>query len=603
MKHRKLRRIGILVLVLVLLFNTLGARASTGAPDIEVTSYEELIAAIEQASNLDVILIKGVIYIPEGAALGNDGKIITLKSSGGFIEVVDDPEKAETTVIENITFDGGGLSLLAPYLRIAKDTEITGCTFKNCGANGAVNVSYSNAAFRDCTFRDNTGSYGAHICIGYNGSASFTNCLFTGGVSSNRGGAIYLDASTSTAVISDSIITGNSGVYGGGIANWGDVQVTNTLLYGNTATAGGAELFSVGTYKLEDIENMKALYNEAGIEPISWESDYTDLDYGGTCLKLNYEAYVSPVEPEEPSEEEPSQSTEPDEEETDPEPTDPVTPPEETDPSTGEDEETDPPSTGGDEKEDPTTTPSEEDPTETQEPEGTEKPEDEDKPPTTATPSDADEAGGGNTDNSSVDNSDNSTTDNSTVDNSQTNTDNSQSNSSSSSVVDNSSHESNDNSSYREDNSYRDSSSTVNYYYQQESPIQESPTASQNGSQPINITVPVEVSTQQGETASMGSTGAPEGDHITTAPQQNIKIEAEGVDLVYEYTEGGISISISSSEAPESPTEAIAVNSPTPIIETPQEADKSPNWVEFGSVILLAVLVWLEVKDRWKNKA
>lgn len=101
----------------------------------------------------------------------------------------------------------------------------------------------------------------------------------------------------------------------------------------------------------------------------------------------------------------------------------------------------------------------------------------------------------------------------------------------------------------------------------------------------------------------MGSTGAPEGDHITTAPQQNIKIEAEGVDLVYEYTEGSISISISSPEAPESPTEAIAVNSPTPIIETPQEADKSPNWVECGSLILLAALVGLEVKDRWKNKA
>ena len=510
MKKRKLRRLGILVLVLVLLFNTLGVRASTGAPDIEVISYEELIEAIEQASNLDTILIKEVIYIPEGAALGVDGKTVTLKSSGGFIEVVDDPEKAETTVIENITFDGGGLSLLAPYLRIAGDIEITGCTFKNCGANGAVNMSYSNAAFRDCTFRDNTGSYGAHICIGYNGSASFTNCLFTGGVSSNRGGAIYLDASTSTAIISDSIITGNSGVYGGGIANWGDVQVTNTLFYGNTATAGGAELFSVGTYKLEDIENMKALYNEAGIEPISWESDYTDLDYGGTCLKLNYEAYVPSVEPEDPSEDEPSQPTEPDEEEMKPEPTDPVTPPEETEeeetqPSTGEDEETDPPSTGGHETEEPTT-PSEEDPTEPQDPE-------ESKPSTPATPSDADETDGGNTDNSSTDNSDNSTTDNSTVDNSQTNTDNSQSNSSSSSVVDNSSHESNDNSSYREDNSYRDSSSTVNNYYQQESPIQESSTASQNGSQPINITVPVEVSASEDKEAPMGSTAAPEREH------------------------------------------------------------------------------------------
>ena len=256
--------------------------------------------------------------------------------------------------------------------------------------------------------------------------------------------------------------------------------------------------------------------------------------------------------------------------------------------STEEDEETDPPSTGGDETEEPTT-PSEEEPTEPHDPEETQEP-DESKPSTPATPSDAENTGGGDT----VDNSNQST-----IDNSQTNIDNSQSTSS----IDNASHESNDNSSYREDNSYRDSSSTVNYYYQQESPIQESSTASQNGSQPINITVPVEVSASEDKEAPMGSTAAPDREHIATEPQQNIKIEAEGVDLVYEYKEGGINISISSPEAPESPTEAVAGNFPTPTTETPQEADKSPNWVEFGSLILLAALLGLEVKDRWKNKA
>lgn len=57
MKHRKLRRLGMLALVLVLLFNTIGAQAGTGAPDVTVSSYEELGEAIEQASNLDTILI------------------------------------------------------------------------------------------------------------------------------------------------------------------------------------------------------------------------------------------------------------------------------------------------------------------------------------------------------------------------------------------------------------------------------------------------------------------------------------------------------------------------------------------------------------------
>lgn len=600
MKKRKLRRLGILVVVLVLLFNTLGARASTN--EVTVSTYEELVEAIKQADDMDVITINSIIVIPKGSTLGNSSKRVIIKYGGrAYIECELDINCSTTTTFENLIFDGEGKVSDRPLVLARGKVEFINCTFQRANY-GAVRTAYTQCSFTDCTFSNNTGKYyGGHINASTQSVITVDNCTFSYGISSSRGGAIHIDDTSSSIHIKNSKISANESGLGGGISCSGSLILEDTVIYNNHATTGGADLFIIGSYQMQSIEEMAEAYHVEGLEPISWESDYTDLDYGGTCLKLNYEAYVPPVEPEDPSEEDPSQPTKP--EETDPEPTDPVTPPEETDPSTGEDGETDPPSTGGDETEDPTTTPSEEDPTEPQEPEGTEKPEDEDKPPTTATPSDADEAGGGNTDNSSTDNSDNSTTDNSTVDNSQTNTDNSQSNSSSSSVVDNSSHESNDNSSYREDNSYRDSSSTVNYYYQQESPIQESPTASQNGSQPINITVPVEISTQQGETASMGSTGAPEGDHITTAPQQNIKIEAEGVDLVYEYTEGGISISISSPEAPESPTEAIEVNSPTPIIETPQEADKSPNWVECGSLILLAALVGLEVKDRWKNKA
>lgn len=116
MKRRKLRRLGILDLVLVLLSNTIGAQA--GAPDVTVSSYEELIQAIEQASNLDTILITGVISIPEESSLGNTTKTVTLKSSGGYLEVIGDPEKEEITTLTSLIFDGAELDLLAPYLRI-----------------------------------------------------------------------------------------------------------------------------------------------------------------------------------------------------------------------------------------------------------------------------------------------------------------------------------------------------------------------------------------------------------------------------------------------------------------------------------------------------
>lgn len=75
MNKRKLRRVAIVALVLVLLCNTLGVQAETGAPAVTVSSYEELVNAIDQASNLDTILIEAVIWIPEGASLGDSYNI------------------------------------------------------------------------------------------------------------------------------------------------------------------------------------------------------------------------------------------------------------------------------------------------------------------------------------------------------------------------------------------------------------------------------------------------------------------------------------------------------------------------------------------------
>lgn len=97
MNKRKLRRVAIVALVLVLLCNTLGVQAETGAPAVTVSSYEELVNAIDQASNLDTILIEAVIWIPEGASLGDSSKTVILKSSGGYMEIVENTQSEEIT--------------------------------------------------------------------------------------------------------------------------------------------------------------------------------------------------------------------------------------------------------------------------------------------------------------------------------------------------------------------------------------------------------------------------------------------------------------------------------------------------------------------------
>ena len=70
MNKRKLRRVAIVVLVLV--------------------------NAIDQASNLDTVLIGAVIQIPEGASLGDGSKTIILKSSGGYMEIVENTQSEES---------------------------------------------------------------------------------------------------------------------------------------------------------------------------------------------------------------------------------------------------------------------------------------------------------------------------------------------------------------------------------------------------------------------------------------------------------------------------------------------------------------------------
>ena len=571
MNKRKLRRVAIVALVLVLLCNTLGVQAETGAPAVTVSSYEELVNAIDQASNLDTILIEAVIWIPEGASLGDSSKTVILKSSGGYMEIVENTQSEEITSFTGLIFDGAGKELLAPYLRITGAVSITGCTFKNCGVNGAINMSYASCTIKNSSFKDNKNDYGAHILIGYKSTADISNSSFTGGIATVRGGGIYLDDPTSTATLTECTITGNVGAYGGGIANWGSLTLENTLLYANTASVGGADLFSTGSYSMESIEDSKEFYHEAGIEPLSWESDYIDPDYGATCIKLSYEEYIAPVEPIEP---------------VDPEPTEPSTPDPVTPPSGGETGKTD---------QEPTDPPKME-PSDTENPSSGENEGNKDTeiPPTTDTGEDKkdnsisepskDPDSSQTKEEQEVNNVDNSQHNSTT--NNRSSVGGNTTNSSSVSNTDNSRSESS-----RTENS--NNSSTVNNYYQQDK--QEPATASTNASQPVNVTVPVTVSTPE---AKGSNTATPEAPETTSIADKNINIEAKGVDVKLEITGDSYNISISAPEGQESQIQPVNEVSTVNTPESTTEPQRSPNWIEYSTVNLLAVLVGLEIKDK-----
>lgn len=571
MNKRKLRRVAIVALVLVLLCNTLGVQVETGAPAVTVSSYEELVNAIDQASNLDTILIEAVIWIPEGASLGDSSKTVILKSSGGYMEIVENTQSEEITSFTGLIFDGAGKELLAPYLRITGAVSITGCTFKNCGVNGAINMSYASCTIKNSSFKDNKNDYGAHILIGYKSTADISNSSFTGGIATVRGGGIYLDDPTSTATLTECTITGNVGAYGGGIANWGSLTLENTLLYANTASVGGADLFSTGSYSMESIEDSKEFYHEAGIEPLSWESDYIDPDYGATCIKLSYEEYIAPVEPIEPVDPEPTEPSTPDPVtppsggetgKTDQEPTDPpkVEPSDTENPSSGENEgnkdtEIPPTTDTGEDKKDNSISEPSKDPDSSQTKEEQEV-NNVDNSQHNSTTNNRSSVGGNTTNSSSVSNTDNSRSESSRTENS-------------------------------------NNSSTVNNYYQQDK--QEPATASTNASQPVNVTVPVTVSTPE---AKGSNTATPEAPETTSIADKNINIEAKGVDVKLEITGDSYNISISAPEGQESQIQPVNEVSTVNTPESTTEPQRSPNWIEYSTVILLAVLVGLEIKDK-----
>lgn len=88
-----------------------------------------------------------------------------------------------------------------------------------------------------------------------------------------------------------------------------------------------------------------------------------------------------------------------------------------------------------------------------------------------------------------------------------------------------------------------------------------------------------------------------------TKANQNIHIEAEGVNVRYEYTADGANLFISPYTAPENSKEVEAIPTAYSTTTTPQEAEKSPNsCVDYVSMILLAILVLGELKDGFRLK-
>ena len=624
-----------LALVLILLLShTMGALAiSPKEPSVIVNSYGWLYSEIVGAQSGDVIGIRGTILIPSGAILDAGYRDIELRRMdiGAKLVFAGDPDHSIETKINSFIFNGNAPNVGGDdaFIEVNGTAVFDGCTFYDCyngegGIGGAMYIASGDMTIHNCDFKSCSAKYGSHI---YNASSDvlqIENCTFSDGWVDEEGGAIYLSNSVGTTYIRDTTIFSNHARIGGGISNYGSLILSNSLIYQNEVTIQGADIANLGSMNNSDTaEVYDKLLSDKGLYFIGWQDDInTSVGGSGEYLKFGVsdEKPIPPTEPEEGGNTGGTEGGEPSE----PDPSNPSeggsdTGDEGGGSTSGEDNPTGGDIEGGNEggsgdEQDPTTPP--------EDTEGGDPPtEGGSDDPDPSTPSNPEQGGSGGstdnsqTDNSTTDNSDHSTTDNSssTVTDSSDHSTTDNSESTSSSTVDNSSRVSNtdnssvDNSSSRSESSRTENSNnttTYNYYTAESEGSQAAPVAPQGGSQPItvNVSVPQADQPQRAAQEPIGATGTQD-----QRVDQNIHIDAEGVDVIYEYTADGVSISISSNKGSESPTEAVetmAVSSSTLPSETPTEAPRgSESWVDYATLILLAVLVLGELRDKFSRKA
>lgn len=586
MNKRKLRRVAIVALVLVLLCNTLGVQASTKKddPTVIVKDYGSLYTAIAEAKDNDVIGIQGTITIPAIVDLNmseNKAVILRRMEAGAKLVVSGDYGADNKASFRMISFDGNSTEVggTEPFVEINGNAYFSMCDFKECfnqsDNGGAINISSGEVELNSCSFDENSASYGSHIFN--SGTLLVNSCTLKGGWADEMGGAIY---NRGTLTVKGTEIKANNARIGGGLYNNSSLEVDNSLIWSNTATVQGTDIANEGTYTNSTTEEQfDSWLDYYKLYYAGWEDD-TNTSVGGSGDYLKFlTATEKPtkLDPTEPVDPEPTEPPIPDpvtppsggdEGKTDPEPTDP-TPTEPTDPAPTDPEPTDP------------------NPTEPDKPDTTEPSTEVPKP---STPSNADQTGGGDT---TTDNSDHSTTDNSQHNSTTSNSSSVGGNTTNTSSVSNTDNSRSESS--RTENS--NNSSTVNNYYQQDK--QEPATASTNASQPVNVTVPVTVSTPEAKGSDRATTEAPES---TSIANKNINIEAKGVDVKLEITGDSYNISISAPEGQESQIQPVNEVSTVNAPKSTTEPQRSPNLVEYITMLLLAVLVGLEIKDKLHKK-
>ena len=206
MNMMKSRRVVMVCLVVALLtcqvLQSMVLVSAVDAVTVTVSNLSALHTAINNAEDGDVIGIAGVITVNNETVIGKPDKHVTLlrTAANAYFNL----ETAyNSSLIQNITFDGGGISSTHPYLKVNISTNFENVTFINCistSNGGAVSITDGEVNFNSCLFESNTGLNGGHFAVS-GGVVNVNNSILKSGYATEKGGAIFNGSPGSTCHI------------------------------------------------------------------------------------------------------------------------------------------------------------------------------------------------------------------------------------------------------------------------------------------------------------------------------------------------------------------------------------------------------------------
>jgi len=293
--------ISILVLVAALLLSV-PALAQDGDAPVVVADVDELIIAIDEASEGDIIYISQHIYMQDGQTIGDADKQVTIMRVDGYSGAV--LSTSANTIIQNIVFDGGNVGDSEAAFSFSFSVLVNNCNYQNFADSGIIRSGFGSTVLMEkCAFENNViqnsmihalpDSEVEIIGTAFinNSSAriifnttvmSISGCTFDNNATTGIGGGNVYNNPNGVMILENCVLTNNTAMRGGAVENSGTLTIKDCLIYDNTADYIGNDIYNDadGILTIQNsLEEYSEFFADFELVPLGWYYDTADTRY------------------------------------------------------------------------------------------------------------------------------------------------------------------------------------------------------------------------------------------------------------------------------------------------------------------------------------